>query len=111
MASIPEEKLNIQEYLDRFQQVMKFVDEYFPFGFKKSENASSTSRTFFESIALGTYFAIKENNGVDGLDTDNISSWFNSEDYRNVVTSDAANNKSKLMARINFVKNKLLGQA
>ncbi|MCK9006250.1 DUF262 domain-containing protein [Haemophilus influenzae] len=111
MASIPKEKLNIQEYLDRFQQVMKFVDEYFPFGFKKSENASSTSRTFFESIALGTYFAIKENNGVEGLDTENISSWFNSEEYRNVVTSDAANNKSKLTARINFVKNKLLGQA
>lgn len=61
-------------------------------------------KNIFESIALGTYFAIKENNGVEGLDTDNISSWFNSEEYRNVVTSDAANNKSKLTARIDFVK-------
>lgn len=111
MANLSENELNVTKYLERFNQVMEFVNQYFPFGFKKSENASSTSRTFFESIALGTYFAIKENNGVEGLDTENISSWFNSEEYRNVVTSDAANNKSKLTARIDFVKNKLLGQA
>ncbi|OOF53850.1 DUF262 domain-containing protein [Rodentibacter genomosp. 2] len=109
MAKLSDDELNEQEYITRFEQVMDFVQQYFPFGFKKSATAKSTSRTFFESIALGSYFAIKENNGAEGLNTENISEWFNSNEYRTVVTSDAANNTSKLNARINFVKDKLLG--
>ncbi|OOF84627.1 hypothetical protein BKG93_06835 [Rodentibacter ratti] len=109
MASIPEDALNDKEYVATFEQIINFVQEYFPFGFRKSATAKSTSRTFFESIALGSYFAIKENGGTEGLNTENISEWFNSNKYRTVVTSDAANNTSKLNARINFVKDKLLG--
>lgn len=105
-----ENNINAQDYLERFNQVLFFVKEHFPFGFRKSANAKSTSRTFFESISLGTYFAIKENGSELGLETKSINDWFNSDDYRTVVTTDAANNTSKLKYRIEYVKNKLLGK-
>ncbi|WP_439287551.1 DUF262 domain-containing protein [Lonepinella sp. BR2904] len=111
MANQPHNEEEIQKRKNKFNTVMQFVKQYFPYGFKKTATAKSTSRTFFESIALGVYFAIQENrNSTDGLITDNIIEWFNSDEYREVVTSDAANNTSKLKARINFVKDKLLGQ-
>lgn len=109
MAKKTSAELNSVDYIARFEQVLDFVKKYFPYGFRKSKEARSTSRTFFESIALGTYFAIQENGGVTGLATDEIKNWFNSEEYRKIVSSDAANNTSKLKARIFFVKNRLLG--
>lgn len=109
MAKKTSAELNSADYIARFEQVLDFVKQYFPYGFRKSKEARSTSRTFFESIALGTYFAIQENGGLTGLDTDEIKNWFDSEEYRKIVSSDAANNTSKLKARIFFVKNRLLG--
>ena len=109
MAKKTSEELNIAEYIARFEQVLTFVKQHFPYGFKKSREARSTSRTFFESIALGVFFAIKENGSEIGLATEDIQDWFDSDEYREIVTSDAANNTSKLKARIFFVKNKLLG--
>lgn len=104
---------SIEEYKNIFMKTIQFVDRYFPYGFKKSSNAKSTSRTRFESIALGSYFAIKEierdGGTMEDLATDNIGDWFDSDVYTKIISSDASNNKSKLIGRISFVKNKLLG--
>ncbi len=99
----------INEYNTKFNQTIEFVVQNFPYGFRKSQTAKSTSRTFFESIALGSYFAIQEIQNNGSLITSNILEWFDSKQYRDIVSSDAANNKSKVIARINFVKDKLLG--
>jgi len=89
----------------QFQQMLNFVSQYFNIGFRKTPNAKSTPRGRFESISVGVTLALREN---QTLNTENITNWLDSSEFKNVTTSDAANNKSKLVERIEFVKNKLL---
>ncbi|UDM73550.1 DUF262 domain-containing protein [Vagococcus fluvialis] len=88
-----------------FNRTMQFVSKNFPNGFRKTKGANSTPKARFEAIAVGVNLALRENENITLSDID----WINSEEFQNVTTSDAANNKSKLVRRINYVKNKLLG--
>jgi len=83
------------------------VKEFFPYGFKKSETAKSTPRNRFEAIALGVYLALKQKNNLKG-DKESIKNWIESKEFKKVTTSDSANNKNKLISRIEFVTKKLL---
>ncbi len=95
--------------LNSFNAVLSFVDKYFPhYGFAKSAKAISTPRVRFEAIAVGVALALKEN--PDLVTTkEAVLEWLESEEFKAVTTTDAANNKANVMARINFVKNQLLG--
>lgn len=90
-----------------FQATMKFVSQYFPHGFKKTQRAKSTPKARFEAIAVGVNLALREK---PNLTVDNVD-WINSDEFLEKTTSDAANNKSRLLGRINFVKDKLLGDS
>lgn len=91
-----------------FNDMLNFVYKYFPYGFAKSAKAKSTPRVRFEAIAIGASFALKEKPDLKTTRED-VLKWLKSRAFQDVVTTDAANNKSNVMARINFVKNKLLG--
>lgn len=98
-------------YVDKFQSMLQFVDTYFPSGFKKNSLRNSISKTYFEAIAVGVQLAFEENNNsFEGLVTGNINSWIQGDEFANIVSSDAANNTSKLKGRIFFVRDKLLGK-
>jgi len=86
-------------------RTLRFVETHFPYGFRKSENSKSIPRVRFEAIAVGTNLALRE---VPDLTVKNIN-WLNSDEFKNQTTSDAANNKSKVVGRIEFVKKCLLG--
>ena len=102
--------INIEAYVNKFNTMVDFVAKTFPNGFRKSPRARSVSRTYFEAIAIGSQFALEEAaTGTKKLDTDHIQDWINSEEFKKIVTSDAANNTSKLRARIHYVRDKLLG--
>jgi len=88
-----------------FKNTLLFIEKNFPNGFAKTKNAKSTPRVRFEAIAVGTALALKEN---PLLVVDNID-WIDSEEFKQLTTSDASNNQHKLKRRIEFVKNKLLG--
>lgn len=94
-----------KDMLDKFEAMLNFVNDNFPYGFKKVPTANSTPRVRFEAIAVGVANALKENSK---LTVDNVI-WIESDDFYNVTRSDAANNKANLFGRINFVKNKLQG--
>ena len=74
-------------------------------GFRKTPKAKSTPRARFEALAIGINAALKENPHLPIID---VSSWIDGEEFYNITSSDAANNRSKLIGRINFVKQKLL---
>ena len=38
-----------------------------------------------------------------------ISSWIDTDEFKDIITSDGANNKGRLKNRIDYVKNHLLG--
>jgi len=90
----------------QFEKMLNFVEQYFPYGFRKVENSNSIARTRFEAISIGVTLALRER---EDLVTDSISEWLESDDFKDQTTSGSANNKAKVIGRIEFVKNKLLG--
>lgn len=87
-----------------FNRMLQFVDKYFPYGFARSKTSRFVPRTRFEAIAIGVNLALRENPNLEVKNVD----WIDSEEFENVTTTDGANNRRKLLERINFVKNKLL---
>ncbi|MCS6236171.1 DUF262 domain-containing protein [Shewanella baltica] len=94
-----------REMKAKFLAMLNFVDQNFPYGFRKFEGANSTPRVRFEAISVGVANAIALN---PDLSVNNVE-WIDSDEFHIQTRSDAANNKSKLVGRIDFVKNKLLG--
>lgn len=105
-----DEHIEVESYIKKFNNMLKFVDDNFPSGFKKNPTRKSISKTYFEAIAVGSQLAFEERNTFEGLDTENISEWIHGEEFQKIVSSDAANNTSKLRGRIFFVRDKLLGK-
>lgn len=88
-----------------FENMLDFVDKHFPYGFRKSPDALSTPRVRFESISVGVHLALKENPDLVPKD---VHKWLNSKEFLEHTSSDAANNKAKVLGRIEFVRDKLL---
>lgn len=86
-------------------RTLSFIENNFPYGFRKSANSRSIPRVRFEAIAVGTNLALRENLNLNISD----ARWIESNEFRKWTTSDAANNKSKVIGRIEFVKDCLLG--
>ncbi|HHZ6806641.1 TPA: DUF262 domain-containing protein [Morganella morganii] len=91
--------------ISEFKHVLEFVNEYFPCGFKKTANAKSTPRVRFESLAVGTALALRE---LPTLTPNNLD-WIMSDEFKGLTTSDGANSKVKVIERIEYVRDKLLG--
>ena len=86
--------------------MFSFVHDNFEFGFAKSKNATTTPRVRFEAISVGVALALKER---PDLHIDNVD-WLNSEEFKELTTSDASNNEGKLATRVEYVRDKLLGR-
>lgn len=93
-------------YRTDFERMLAFVRDHFEFGFAKSQNATTTPRVRFEAIAVGVALALKER---PDLNVDNVD-WINSDEFKEQTTSDASNNEGKLAARVEYVRDRLLGR-
>ncbi len=98
-----------EKYKDRFLQAMAFVKKVFPDGFRKSKTAKDTYFARFEAIAIGTSLAIAEQPGLADK-TPDVSEWFNRDEFEQHVRSGGSNVRSKLVGRLHFVRDKLLGK-
>jgi uncharacterized protein with ParB-like and HNH nuclease domain len=96
---------NIQCMNEEFKKVLEFAHNNFPNGFRKTENAKETYRVRFEAIAVGIALALRKN---PNLVPDNMD-WLDSNEFKKHTTSDASNSKPKVIARIEYVRDKLLG--
>jgi Protein of unknown function DUF262 len=99
----------VQEYRKRFVSTLEFVRKSFPYGFRKTKLANTTPRVRFEAISIGSYLALKDRPGLADDDHLDVSGWIDGEDFKEVTTSDAANVKSKLQNRFEYVHRALLG--
>lgn len=97
----------IANYKKRIFDVFAFVEDNFPYGFKKTQTANSTPRARFESISIGSYLALKENKALKPKNS-TIKKLLNSEAFKKEVRSDGANVKSRLCGRINITRDILL---
>lgn len=94
-------------YRQRFDNVLAFVQNTFPYGFRKTADAKTTPRVRFEAIAIGSDLALKQKPALAAAVPD-VSGWIESDAFKEKTTSDAANVKSKLENRIHYVRDRLL---
>jgi hypothetical protein len=97
------------EYRERFERMLTFVEGVFPYGFRKGSTAKATPRVRFEAIAIGSDLALRERPSLATETVPPVADWIDGEEFRVATTSDAANVRSKLEGRIQFVRQKLLG--
>ena len=91
-----------RSYEKDFINTMQFVDSNFDRGFMK-EDKNLTPRVRFEALAVGINLAMKENPNIT-TDPEEIKKLLSSDAFEEWTTTDAANNKSKVFARIHGVR-------
>lgn len=101
----PEE---VDVYQQRFKDVIKFVSRNFLLGFRKAPKGKVTYRSRFEAIAIGSYLALQQRPEIANQSIE-VEEWLNSKDFTKVTGADGANAIGRLRGRINFVRDRLLG--
>lgn len=102
----------IDAYRSRFAKMVTFIEQHSPNGFRKTKTSTTTPRVRFEGLAIGSYLAMKEDPDLEANGPKiPVAGWIDSEAFSKVTTSDGANVVSKLRARIDFVRDRLLADA
>ena len=100
-----ETQLSAQAEWDR---MLAFVNVYFaPNGFSKGKGHVRTPRIRFEAISVGTALALRINPEL----VPQSMQWLDSDEFKAHMRSDASNSRPKVIARIEFVRDHLLGSA
>jgi len=88
------------------ESVVNFVKQYFdkPY-FARRGRDNATPRVRFEALSVGIYLALQQNPNLVPQNLD----WLESDEFKLHTTTDASNNQGKLKARIEFVRDCLLG--
>jgi hypothetical protein len=98
---------------DEWRSMLAFVHAHFPDGFRKRGPGRKVPRVRFEAIAVGAGLALRDlrHDGLDetAADLAHIGEWLESEEFKEWTTSDASNNRSNLIGRLEFVRDRLLG--
>lgn len=94
------------EMRNDFDTVMAFVEKHFePPYFARKGRDNATPRVRFEALSVGIFLALRQNPDLQPSDL----SWLESKEFKELTTSDASNNQGRLQARIEFVRDCLLG--
>ncbi len=93
--------------LDEFIRMLNFVSQHFPNGFKRT-GYKTVPRIRFEAIAVGVSLALREE---PGLASSHMQQWLDSKEFIKHTRSDASNSRPKLVNRIHYVRDNLLGTA
>jgi hypothetical protein len=87
-----------------WKNMLAFVNEHFPEGFKKTGPGRRVPRVRFEALAVGVGLALEQK---PNLVPKNLS-WLDSDEFRDWTTSDASNNRANLIGRVEYVRDRLL---
>ena len=91
-----------------FATMLTFVDKHFINKFRKSGANKSVPRIRFEALSVGVTLALRINPNLQPTDPD---VWLNSNEFLAHTRSDASNSRPKVINRIHFVRDNLLGRA
>lgn len=86
-----------------FNQMLAFVGREFPFGFRRSQTSRAIPRVRFEALSVGVHLALESRRPINPDYT-----WLDSGEFKELTTSDASNNRLKLIQRIEFVRDNLI---
>lgn len=93
---------------NEFESMLDFVEQYFPKGFRQGKNyEKTTTRIKFESLSVGIALALREKAGLIPRSLD----WLNSGEFKQLTGGDASSSKVKVIKRIEYVRDQLLGES
>ncbi|WP_214649476.1 DUF262 domain-containing protein [Sphingobacterium mizutaii] len=95
-----------ERYKKEFDNMLKFVDKYFPDGFIKNRTSSKTPRVRFDAISVGVNLALRENPNLKPKDL----SWLNGKNFNELITKGGQNAPKAIKERIEFVYKKLINE-
>jgi len=99
-------KFDSEKMRAEFESMLNFVEKYFPQGFRQGKNgARTTTRIKFESLAVGVALALRKNSNLEPKSTELL----NSQQFKALTKSDASSSKNKVVLRIEYVRDRLLG--
>jgi hypothetical protein len=90
-----------------WRRMLEFVRTNFAFGFRKAAKNSRTPRVRFEAISVGVALALRERPNLQ-VDPGQVAEWAYGEEFTKLVTSDGANSRPRIAARIEYVRDHLL---
>src|SRR5262249_3454072 len=96
-----------KKFSTEFAKTMEFVQRYFPYGFAKSPSAKTTPRVRFEALSVGVNLALHQK---PDLVPAPVSTWLESEAFKEHATDNSSNSAPRLKNRIEFVRNHLLAE-
>jgi hypothetical protein len=99
--------INQNSMRNEFHAMLEFVEKYFPNGFSKAKGHVKTPRIRFEAISVGAALALREQNDLEPKSM----KWLDSPEFKEYTTSDASNSKPKVIRRIEYVRDQLLGKS
>ena len=88
-----------------WDRMLSFVEKYLPNGFSKGKGHVRTPRIRFEAISVGTALALRINPNIVPVTID----WLESEEFKSLMRSDASNSRPKVIRRIEYVRDNILG--
>lgn len=91
-----------------WEKVLDFVEANFECGFNKHAKINFTPRVRFEAIAVGTALALREKPNLIASKSE-ISKWAYDDEFNKLVTTDGSNSRPRVVNRIEYVRDKLLG--
>lgn len=100
-----------ERYHRRFLEMIDFVEQVFPHGFRRTPQGTASPRARFEAIAVGSRLALDARPELAEQEIVNVEPWLSSEEFKAVTGSDGANAIARLRERIDFVRERLLADA
>lgn len=97
---------DIDQLRHEFFSTMKFILDNYRNAFYRKDSGTKLARVRFEAIAVGTALARREG----PIKTTSHNVWLKSKEFNSQARTDASNSAPKLRARIEFVRDKLLGK-
>ncbi len=93
-------------YLLEWNRMLEFVSKYFPNGFSRGSGHSRTPRVRFEALSVGTALALRQQPNL----VPSSMAWLESEAFLSQMRADNSNSRPKIIKRIEFVRDSLLGK-
>ncbi len=93
--------------INEFNSMLNFAQRHLAYNIYKNEKTKQNSRVRFEALSVGINLALRQKPSL--INEQINSDWIASKDFLKLVTTDGSNTKKKVHARIEFVRNRLLG--
>ncbi|MER9973430.1 DUF262 domain-containing protein [Mesorhizobium sp. M0085] len=91
---------------NEFMRTMSFIRANFLGAFYRPDGGKRVPRVRFEAVAVGSNLALREQPTL----VDPPAGWLRSRQFEQLVRTDASNSAPKLLGRIEFVRDSLLGR-